>query len=487
MQFLKIQSLKVFRMESGGVVENFLAINRLEKKVPSDDFCSSYISDVSASFSIEGTVKGTDKNNTFQRNPCFSAECTHDTTNTQSPEGNQIKSDQNLKKCDSESEPSLCETATFYKNEISGTSEQLVCPHCSKVIKNNGTFLKHKEYCLRKITWTKKCTYCDKMFRDNYGLKRHLKVHGIYLTSKRYECSYCKKNFRDNYNMSKHIDAVHKIEKVEECHYDSKLHFQCDRCQTYFKDKTSLRRHTKMEHVCSGYKCHICKKKFTDVNKLNTHIMHRHQSLCYPETSESNCFCKNAFPQKSKEQNKQSCIALNDTMCSKCDGCFADCKKCNKSKPGNLFCCCQCEVVVEDKSAPEKHLLQDRKYDLGLVKSNAVPYHTKSSAQKSSDQLTNNMEVCVCCYHRLSTVFSLQHTLSVYSSCSECGISLQSEHDIAFHLWTDHGKLMDKLCDIHYLKINEMKCQKMNKSKVCQTADRGEYFKISTPYVICVP
>ena len=79
------------------------------------------------------------------------------------------------------------------------------------------------------------CNECDKSFRDNFDLKRHVDI--VHLKLKPFKCAYCDKSFDTGSNLERHVLNKHE-----------KIRHPCDFCDGNYSQKSHLARHIKKKH-----------------------------------------------------------------------------------------------------------------------------------------------------------------------------------------------------------------------------------------------
>lgn len=107
------------------------------------------------------------------------------------------------------------------------------------------------------------CTYCNQLFKSNFGLTQHIKAR--HTGNKQFICP-CGKRF-----ISENSLSTHKLTHAKE----NQRH-ACTQCTKSFFYKQDLKRHARLHHGENPYKCKFCQKGFDRSCHLavheNTHI-----------------------------------------------------------------------------------------------------------------------------------------------------------------------------------------------------------------------
>ena len=119
--------------------------------------------------------------------------------------------------------------------------------------------------------WDKKCSICEKEFRDKNRRDRHVReVH----QQEKVECPDCDETFSKRENMSRHRAAAHNTKAPS---------FKCDVCDKSFTRHDNLVTHQRV-HSGEKFLCEVCQAKYSQKGKLNKHIQKgKHLLLFYCE------------------------------------------------------------------------------------------------------------------------------------------------------------------------------------------------------------
>jgi len=118
---------------------------------------------------------------------------------------------------------------------------------------------KHATYHKEKHNGYVQCSSCDKMFRGNYELRKHIETIHEQL---RFTCSICNRQFKSKDGLKYHQNLLHIT--------DNK--FKCKFCSLKFSNKQRLLIHERKDHDIGKLSCKHCKNSFVYTWKYNSHL-----------------------------------------------------------------------------------------------------------------------------------------------------------------------------------------------------------------------
>jgi len=164
----------------------------------------------------------------------------------------------------------------FYKHPLTEHVENKVLLHSSRITFDEADERQNISHSLSHTTDTTsnktssqskyQCEVCSKLFKKNYNLQEHMRIH----TTEYLNCHYtnCKKKFNDKSTLNKHVKSIHLKERP----------FSCDKCEKKFHTRDNLRQHYVVHTGERKFVCQRCEKRFSFQSTLHKHMMtHRSQ------------------------------------------------------------------------------------------------------------------------------------------------------------------------------------------------------------------
>lgn len=135
-------------------------------------------------------------------------------------------------------------------------NKNLVVRH--RCVKCDLTFPRRKERSehMEKVHKELKCKYCDKKFKMETSLMKHISLHG--------KCQSI---------ASLKVDSIYETINVGP---DGAALLKCSCCLQHFATDVERTKHEFDEHIAK-LKCHICDKVFRDPRSLRSHVEHTHE------------------------------------------------------------------------------------------------------------------------------------------------------------------------------------------------------------------
>ncbi|XP_052872911.1 zinc finger protein OZF-like [Anopheles cruzii] len=140
--------------------------------------------------------------------------------------------------------------------------KQEPCPTCGKMLGNRSALKVHIATMHGNVP-NLICDICGKEIGTKQTMERHMNMHMGRDTVERVQCGQCQKWFKGNYVLKKHIQHMH-IEQGQT--------FQCDICQQSYPNSRSLATHKQSTHGEEKHECEICGKRFKKKDSLRDHF-----------------------------------------------------------------------------------------------------------------------------------------------------------------------------------------------------------------------
>ncbi len=177
------------------------------------------------------------------------------------------------------------------------------CEKCDRYFKDNGKLTRHIKSVHENITY--KCNQCDKSFKRPENLKSH--IRGIHERADDMTCTLCDKSFGLRKHLVAHVREVH----------ENVRNYKCKICGMAVKQAVSLRKHMRLKHGTLKT-CMDCDKTFTSVGDLRKHKEVVHCLLAEEPKRKENGEIK-SMPEDDEDMGFDS-----NMPCEKCGKMFSD-------------------------------------------------------------------------------------------------------------------------------------------------------------------
>ena len=365
----------------------------------------------------------------------------------------------------SSSEGNIKEVPNNCKDDVSGRSKnrKIFCTYCHKGFSKNFDLAQH----VRSHTGEKpyQCVICGRGFAQKSNVKKHMITHKVwpkshktlpkgrledevgkdkipgeirtietkesYMNNKQhltvnncYECPYCQNNFPKYPDFKSHLKE-HQVEKCYRCIVKS--------CGQMFQDLELFLEHTS-DHKDKEYRCHVCSKKFIDLNQLN---LHSYEHLTDEQTREKQIF------QCSKCKNKYTSVEALDHHLDTADHSFT-CDICDKefsaerflrkhlaiTHTDGLFECHICKKKLKNEHYLKSHL---------MIHTGELPFECKECGAKfnRNDKLKRHAQT-----HNPSKKYKCP-----FKDHMNCTKEFHRFDKLKLHIMT-HGNIKPFKCDI---------------------------------------
>uniref|UniRef100_A0A3B5M4L0 C2H2-type domain-containing protein n=1 Tax=Xiphophorus couchianus TaxID=32473 RepID=A0A3B5M4L0_9TELE len=280
----------------------------------------------------------------------------------------------------------------------------------------------------KKYSNNKTCPVCNKTFLRAAAMRRHQEIHNENRDLK-YKCSSCDKRFRDQYDMNRHMMRVHEKGVMS---------------------SIDMERHMKSHSEDRPYKCSFCDKKFK-----NLYVLKRHErEICKSREQKARKGAPDANAEAHSEASVEGKIC---PICGRILPCTADIAKHLRSHSEERpYVCITCEKGFKYKDTLKKHQIIH-----GKKAPKACPVCSQCDmAYRTKLQLSNHVEQvhigvrypCKTCGKQFMKETSLKrheliHTGERPHQCTVCGKTFLTANELRLHNRYHTGERPYK-CDV---------------------------------------
>ena len=170
--------------------------------------------------------------------------------------------------CDSADDPTFASTEELniaFQKDIENRKEtwKHLCHICDYATDNKGNLTDH--LLVHGIGERQKCDQCNKYFATNSSLTQHIETQHSIVETLLY-CQFCNKDFKHEQYLKKHLIGMHGEKTMP-----------CDECTKMFSHIGALNQHKKEVHGLKSVKCDQCSKRFKTESNMKKHIRSFHE------------------------------------------------------------------------------------------------------------------------------------------------------------------------------------------------------------------
>ena len=243
-------------------------------------------------------------------------------------------------------ECSECETTfrkvkhlKYHKETVHSSERTYKCEECGNTYKRGSHLRRHVQNSHSPLQL--KCTWedCDKMFRGQEQLRKHLKRHEV---KGCFPCTLCGKSFGKKRQLEAHVEKTHGPftcvicgdKYTSRCEYrlhmstqhpeDIPQELPCPYCEdkaNIFPSEKALRDHIRSAHV--KFPCDLCKSTFSRERDLRHHHNLKHTEIEIVGFGCEICGLKFSSSSNLRVHQKTAHLKIRDFQCVLCHQSFA--------------------------------------------------------------------------------------------------------------------------------------------------------------------
>ncbi|KAK3578258.1 hypothetical protein CHS0354_011581 [Potamilus streckersoni] len=275
------------------------------------------------------------------------------------------------------------------------------------------------------------CTLCDKTFRNDKLLERHLAIHG----GPQHKCMQCQRIFYHRDHLNSHVCKLDDGTNVRMVKRNGKMvvleMLVCEACGKTFISKGNLIKHQRL-HEEKKFECHICRKKFHFDHYLKEHISSVHD---------------NTF--------KYQCTYCGKLMKSK-TGLIAHTKQFH-THTDEQYNCPKCNKIFRQKGNLRTHMFShetDRMF-LCAFCGKTFKYPDQLNRHKLIHTMTNKIK-CNHCDKKFCKEYELRRHMVIFHSglvyvCAICYARCGHRHTLVRHYKRKHEDQLNLLQEEGYI------------------------------------
>jgi hypothetical protein len=266
----------------------------------------------------------------------------------------------------------------------------IACHHVASKCKICGIVVKDMKQHIKLVHRVKKitvaCKICNKTYKNEFLLARHLVTH-----NKQFECRICNRRYATAYELKIHLKIHNNLRE-----------FECKICFKGFNHPTTLRRHVithdqnRKKNLKKSHQCEHC-----DYATCFKSCLKKHQKV-HDENRIKSLKCPECDHTTDKKQSLRTHMQIHNPYRA-------------------TFSCFQCDYKATLHAHLRKHM---QTHNLDRVKDQKCPHCEKSFYDK-----------CV-----LNSHVKIHNENRVMFPCSQCNHKTASKHNLKAHITRKHNK-----------------------------------------------
>ncbi|XP_026323791.1 RE1-silencing transcription factor-like isoform X2 [Hyposmocoma kahamanoa] len=261
------------------------------------------------------------------------------------------------------------------------------CSGCDRFFKRQS-LLKRHEKIMHSDLLHEKCPHCPATFLSTEELEAHQQKHSN-TGDRPFPCSLCDKRFRLNCTLDRHLAVVHR----------NRREFSCEYCPERFSTVSKLTRHVRSHAGERPYPCKYCDKAFTKSHHYTRHVRVKHPNQEPSiELEQYPCEqCSDTFANQDELIYHSAVHATQNLTCPLCqekfqnvDGVTAHIKS---HINGVEFMCDFCELVFTSKEKLENHVIAAHDEEFRSTQVSMEPDDSSMDMDDEEDEEGNGINV----------------------------------------------------------------------------------------------